>query len=129
VNPVRAVDGQGGFVSIPFVAAAGLSLIVLTMVANLVVFQYAHGVVRAALDEGARAGSRAGATVADCLERATGVLDDLLSGELGTGVVVACDVRGDRVVATAEATFSGWLPGIPDWTVSLAATAVKESFP
>jgi hypothetical protein len=118
-----------GFVSIQFVAAAGLCLVILTMVANLIVFQYAHGVVRAALDEGARAGAPLGADATDCLERASSVLADLLGGEIGTGVEVACADTGDRVVATADAVFPGWLPGVPDWAVTLRATAAKEVLP
>lgn len=118
-----------GFVSIQFVAAAGLCLVILTMVANLIVFQYAHGVVRAALDEGARAGAPLGADATDCLERAGSVLADLLGGEIGTGIELACADAGERVVATADAVFPGWLPGVPDWEVTLRATAAKEVLP
>lgn len=119
----------GGFVSVQFVAAAGLCLVILTMVANLIVFQYAHGVVRAALDEGTRAGAPLGANAADCFERAGSVLADLLGGEIGSGVEIDCAETGGRVVATADVVFPGWLPGVPDWEVTLRATAAKEVLP
>jgi hypothetical protein len=120
---------QDGFVSIQFVAAAGLCLVVLALVANMIVFQYARGVVRAALDEGVRAGSRADASVSHCLERIEEVLADLLGGELGRDVAVTCGVAGGRMVAAAEATFRAWIPGVPDWDLRLEASSVKEAEP
>lgn len=122
-------DRAEGSVTIQFVWAVGLTLVLLTVVANLVAFQYGRGVVRAALDEAVRAGSRATATEATCTERAAAALRDLLGGAMGDEVTVACADRGDRVVADATATFRGWLPLVPDWTFTAGATAVKERDP
>lgn len=129
MNLARVDRTTGGFVTIQFVAVAGLSLLLVVVLANVVVFGYGRGVVRAALDEGVRAGSRVDAGAAECLERAQGVLDDLLAGPLGDGVAVACSDDGGFVRAEATVRFAAWLPPVPDWSFTLAATAVKERLP
>jgi hypothetical protein len=114
-----------------YVAATGFSLVAFVMMANFIVFLYARGVVRAAVDEGARAGGRVGAGTAECEARAGDVLGDLLGGPLGAGVNVACSERGDDVMrARADVVLSGWLPGvIPDWSFTIEAQSVKERAP
>lgn len=115
-----------------YVAATGLSLIVFVMMANFIVFLYARGVVRAAVDEGARAGGRFGASTAECEARAGDVLGDLLGGGLGAGVRVGCadDGADDVMRARAEVVLRGWIPGvIPDWSFSLEAQSVRERMP
>lgn len=119
----------GGFVTVQTVTAIGMSLALFVLLVNLVVFQYGRGVVRAALDEGARAGSVAPAADADCLQRADAVLSDLLSAAMLHGVDVRCTVAGGRVHATADVRFRGWLPLTPDWRFVSSAVAVKESSP
>lgn len=110
-----------------FVLAAGLSLVLFVAFANLIVFQYGRGVVRAALDEGVRAGAPLGAMPADCQEQIDSFVGDLLGGEMGRGVETECGLVGDLVVADARVRFEGWV--IPDWEFSISATAVKESLP
>ena len=117
----------GGFVTLQFVAAAGLSLVLFVGCLNLLVFAYARGVVRAALDEGARAGARAAEPVGECTSRAEAVLDDLLGGPLGAGVEpVVCHASAQRVQATTRAVLPGWLPGTPAWRFEAAATVTRE---
>lgn len=111
------------------VMAIGMSLALFVLLVNLVVFQYGRGVVRAALDEGARTGSVAPATDADCLRRADAVLSDLLSGAMLQGIDVRCMVAGGRVHATADVRFRGWLPLAPDWHFVSSAVALKETPP
>ncbi|TMK63216.1 MAG: hypothetical protein E6G60_08445 [Actinobacteria bacterium] len=116
--------------TVQYVAAAGLALIVFVMLANFVVFLYARGAVRAALDEGARAGSRADASAAACESRARAVLHDLLGGALGAGVRVSCIDFFNVMTSRADVTLRGWLPGIvPDWTFQLTGRALKEHAP
>ena len=67
--------GEEGMTTVQYVAATAFSLIVFVMMANFIVFLYARGVVRAAVDEGARAGGRFGATTGECESRARDVLD------------------------------------------------------
>ena len=97
------------------------------MLANLIVFQYGRGVVRAAVDEGARVGSRASAGADDCEARARDVVADLLGGAMGEGVALSCSVKGGFVTARADVAFPAWLPPVPDWSFSLSATAVAEA--
>jgi hypothetical protein len=113
--------------TVQYVAATAFSLIVLVMMANFIVFLYARGVVRAAVDEGARAGSRFGATTAECDSRAQDVLGDLLAGRLGSDVNVRCEGTDDEMHARVHVTLHGWLPGLtPDWTFTLGARSVRE---
>lgn len=108
----------------------GLSFVFLLMIANLIVFQYGRGVVREALDSGARAGATADGNAADCEARADDALRGLIGASMRAGVSLRCDVRGDTVVATADVHFASWLPAfVPDWTFHSEATVVKEHAP
>lgn len=113
--------------TVQYVVATALSLIVFVMMANFIVFLYARGVVRAAVDEGARAGSRFGATASECDSRARDVLGDLLAGRLGRDVSVRCQADPDEMRASVHVTLHGWLPVlVPDWSFTLEARSVKE---
>ena len=120
--------GEEGMTTVQYVAATAFSLIVFVMMANFIVFLYARGVVRAAVDEGARAGGRFGATTGECESRARDVVGDLLAGRLGSDVSVQCESADeDEMHATVHVTLHGWLPGlVPDWTFSLDARSLKE---
>ena len=130
---VDAGHGQGtvdaGFVTLEVVVASALALLVVVVLANLLVVQYARGVLRAAVDEGARAGSRVDAGAEVCEARARAALDDLLGGALGDGVVVRCAVDDDAVVAEADGVLPGWVPPVPDLRVAARALAVREVAP
>ena len=118
-----------GFLTVQFVLAIALSLLVLVLVANLILVQYARGVVRAAAEEGAQAGSRLTATQNDCLARANEVLDGLLGGAMGDDVTVACTIGATEVAATVQYRFTPWLPVIPSWNGTQTSLAVKERLP
>ena len=112
-----------------YVAATAFSLLAFVMLSNFIVFLYARGVVRAAVDEGARAGGRFSAGASECESRADDVLGDLLGGPLGSGVQVDCreDPAEEVVKARAEVVLHGWIPGLtPDWSFTLEAQSVKE---
>jgi hypothetical protein len=129
------VDGsrrQGGFVTIEYVLAVGISMVVLVVMANFIVDQYGLGVVRAAIDQGVRAGSRAAAPVAACEQAAKQALDDLLggrAGSMGAGVSLSCREAGGRLDARADGRFRAWLRPLPDLPFSATATAVLERAP
>ncbi len=110
-----------------FVAATALSLLVFVALANLVVDLYARGVVRAAVDEGARAGAPIDSSTADCEQRARDIVHNLLGGGLGREVQVEChDVQG-RMTADVVVVLPGWIPGVvPDWSFRLVGSATKE---
>lgn len=97
--------------------------------ANYVVDQYGRGVLRDAADEGARAGAQLGAPPGYCEDRAHQALANLLSGKLAQGVTVTCSQVGNNVVATATATFPGWIPGVPDWSMTVRGEAHIEGQP
>jgi hypothetical protein len=112
------------------VAATALTLLAFVALANLVVDLYARGVVRAAVDEGARAGAPIDATAAECEQRAHDVVRTLLGGELGRDVQVECRDEQDRMTAGAVVVFHGWIPGVvPDWSFRLVGSATKERAP
>jgi hypothetical protein len=54
-------------------------------------------------------------------------MGDLLSGPLGTNVEFACTVVAGEMVASADAEFDGWFPGMPSLLFSADVRAVKES--
>ncbi|HZP29989.1 MAG TPA: hypothetical protein VFC99_13625 [Acidimicrobiia bacterium] len=121
--------GDRGFTTIQFVVATGLSLLLFVAMANLVVFLYARGAVRAAVDEAARVGARADAGIADCRARAASTLAGLVGGRLGSGVRVRCETTPDTVRVEADVHLAAWLPGLPDWDFTLVGRATKERVP
>jgi hypothetical protein len=116
-----------GYLTVQFVAAVAFSLLLLVLIANVIIVQYAQGVARAAAEEGAQAGSRLSATSLECEARANEVLGSLLGGAMGAGVTASCTVGATEVAATVQYTFTPWLPLIPAWTGSQTSFAVKES--
>lgn len=122
-------DRDFGFVTVQYVAVVGLSLVLFTLLTNLVVFQYGRGLARAAVDEGARAGSRATATSAACEARAQAAIRPLVGRSWTSGVVVVCDDTGARVRARVMATMRGWMPLMPDLRIDATGVAVKEGVP
>lgn len=117
---------EGGFATISHVAAAGLALYVFALLANFVVMQYAAGVVRAAVDEGARQGALLGGSPEACEERAAEVLGGLLGGPYGADIGISCTAEGGWVEARAEGTVAGFVPPIPDVAVRLGGGAAGE---
>ena len=54
-------------------------------------------------------------------------MGDLLSGPLGANVDFACTIVAGQMVASADAEFDGWFPGMPVLSFSTDVRAVKES--
>ena len=126
---VRRRGDEDGYLTIQFVVAVGFSLLLLVLIANVIIVQYAQGVARSAAEEGAQAGSRLSATKVECEARANEVLGTLLGGAMGANVEVGCNVGPTEVAATVQYTFTPWLPLIPAWTGSQTSFAVKETLP
>jgi len=116
-------------ITLQYVAATALSLLVFVAMANFVVDLYARGVVRAAVDEAARAGAAVDSTAEECERRAHDVLAGLLSGQAGRSISVTCRERGGLMEARARVALAGWVPGIPTWTFTLVGTVTKEGLP
>jgi hypothetical protein len=118
---------EGGFATVQYVLAVGLSFVMLVVVANLLVDLYARAAVRDALEEGARAAVPADAPRSACDDRAHRVLDGLLRGPIGRDVRVRCAAALGVVVASAEVRLRSWLPGVvPDWTFTVRALARRD---
>jgi hypothetical protein len=112
--------------TIQYVVAMALSLVVFVAMANFVVDLYARGVVRSAVDEGARAGAAIDTTPADCERRARDVVGTLLSGAAGRSVRIACREAGGAMRAQAQVTLAAWIPGLPSWSFTIDGAVVKE---
>jgi hypothetical protein len=118
----------GGFVTAQFVLAVAFSLLLFVMLCNAIVYQYGRGVIRSALDEGVRSGSRASGSPSACVQAAEEVRRSLLGGPIGAHVSMRCGLVAGQVHATASGYLPSWLPLVPDWPLTLSATAVKEPF-
>lgn len=125
-KPRRDHGAEAGIATAGFVVAVGFSMLFFVLLTNLVAVQYGRGVVRAALDEGARHGARYGASGSACEDRIREVLDGLLGGMMGSGVSYRCEGDSARIRARAEVVFTAWLPAIPEFQFQMAATAAVE---
>jgi hypothetical protein len=123
---VRQLRDETGHATVTYLLAIAISLMVFVSMVNVLLFVYARGVIRAAVDEGARSGSFSNAGEVECEARAGDALADLLGGRLGDGVSVSCADTGTEIIATADATLTSPIPGFGDWTFSLEATVVRE---
>ena len=120
---------ERGSATVEMILVVGLSLLVVMWIANLVADAYGRGVVRAALDEGARAGSRLSASAGECEARAAEVMRSLLGGTMGQGVHIRCTATPTEVTAQATGTFAAWMPPVPDWRVDMTASAQRSLGP
>lgn len=124
---------RDGFLTMEYVVVIGLSLLVFSMLANLIVVQYGRGVVRVTLDEAVRAGARttgpAAEAVRRCQRTAAQARAAYLGGGLGDGIRIRCEARGARVAATASGRFASWFPGVPDLRFADVASAPREQAP
>lgn len=110
-----------------WVLVASFSMVFLAVLLNLVAVQYAHGVIRAALDEGIRRATPAPAGVGDCREGMDEVLEVLMAGTFGENIATSCVVTAGQVVASATASFASWVPGVPDLSFDVEVRGVKET--
>ena len=105
-------------------------LVVFVGLANLVVDLYARGVVRAAVDEGAREGAAVDAGAVECEQRATDVVHTLLGGPMGRSIELECREEGTRMTAVARVDLPSWLPVfVPAWEFGIVGSATKERVP
>lgn len=121
-----SLDRERGMASISFVVAAALALTVFSTLANLIVIQYAAGVVRLAADQGARSGSVAVNAAATCESSVQEFLETALGGPYGRDISIWCHEEGSRLLSTVHARFEGYAPLIPDLDFEFEAGAVVE---
>lgn len=125
-QPERGDDGDRGATAAASMVVIALSMVLFVVCANLLIAGWGRGVVRGALDEGARMGARAGAGPAVCEQHVGEAIGQLLGGSLADGISYRCTASDTAVTATAEVTFPGWLPGVPDLTYHTAAQSIRE---
>lgn len=127
----RKLQDDRGTSTPAVILAVGIAMIFFVAMANLVLYQYAAGAVRAALDQGVRTESYVGAPLGSCEVSIDETLGSLLGGSYGDGIVRVCfiDATGPTVVATATATFPSIAAWVPDYTFTASARAVKEVAP
>jgi hypothetical protein len=114
-----------GITSVQFLLASGLALLLFLALANLVVVQYGRGVLRSALDQGARAGA-VSSSVEECRQRTENVLGQLLGGRMGDSVETSCGIGPRMVTASGRAVFVSWTPFTSDFVIEMTAQATRE---
>ena len=126
-RPLRRDDR--GEASVAILLAVVFTLLATMAAVNVFMYLYGQSVVRAAIDEGVRAGSRVSAGPVVCETRANQVVGDLLGGPFGSGVSISCGpspVTGE-LIAVADVTFTSPLPGVPTWSFQAIAHATQET--
>ena len=123
----RSIREERGLTSVGIMLAVAFTLVVAMAAINIFLYLYGQGAARAAIDEGARAGSRVAAGEAVCVQRSREALHGLMPGPLGDGVTINCVTIGDELVAIADVTLDSPLPGIPSWSFQMQARAVQET--
>jgi hypothetical protein len=122
-----ATEDERGEIGIGIMLAVTLTFILAVAIVNIFMFLYGQAVVRSALDEGVRAGSRVDGGAVVCQQRAQAVLDDLMAGSLGDRVTITCSQPvANQLLAVGDATFVSPMPGVPSWTIRLEARATQE---
>ncbi len=129
----RPPAGERGEVGIGILVAIGLTMVVALVVTNAFVHLYGQAVMRSAVDEGIRAGTRLGGDpVAMCEDAARDVVDSLIPGTLGRSIEEPrCVVGSDGLlVANVSAEFPVYLPvTVTVWRVSLSGSGALETGP
>lgn len=121
------ITDERGVTSVGVLLAVAFTLLVAVVAINLFLYLYGQGAVRAAIDEGVRAGSRVAAGEDACERRAEEALDGLVPGPLGDGILIACTEAGGQLIAVADVTLDSPVPGVPSWSFRMEARAVQET--
>jgi Flp pilus assembly protein TadG len=125
----RAREERGSAV-IEFAFYAGLSLLFLMSLANLVVWRITQGVMHSAVDQGARAGARFDVDGAStCEDRIAQALVNVLAGPAGDGATYSCSDDGEVVRAEVRVVLRAWLPPLTDRGKIVTGQARKEHLP
>ncbi len=130
LDPVEtrgAVDAgtESGFTVVSAIWVMAVTLVLVTMFANLFIQRYAQAVIRQATDEGARAWALNGGTADDCAAAANDVVADLLGGPMVGDITISCVDRGLSIEATANATLRA-MPPLPDGIFVTTSAVTKE---
>ena len=100
-------------------------LLFFAILTNLIVMQYALGVVTAGLDEGVRQGARSVDASSACLSRIDATVTGISGGAI-TSVSRSCGVQGEWIVARLDGRLVAWAPLIPSMSFTREARAPIE---
>jgi hypothetical protein len=121
----ETADAEGGFTIAAAIWVMGITLVLVTLFANLFVQRYAQAVIRQSTDEGARAWAVQGGTFDDCITAANDAIADLLGGPIAAGIQISCADTGATIQVSATATLRA-LPPLPDSQFQTASVVTKE---
>jgi hypothetical protein len=111
--------------TVQYVAAAGFSLLLFVLVGNLLVGLYQRAAVRGALDEGVHAALASPTPVRECDARVRAVVGAVARGSTLRVDALRCTAEARAVTAEATVAIRSWLPVVPDWRLSLRASAQR----
>lgn len=123
------LNREEGFASLQFVVAAGLAMLMVVGLVQLIAYQFTRGALMAALERGVRAGAVAGAGAEQCLAAVQDSLAEVLGGIVGHTVQVSCAADDDLVTATASGTVPAWFGSGVDFSIDVDALARRELVP
>ncbi len=123
-------EGERGSAALETIGAIGLLFVAVTLLLQFVCWQYARGVVQAAVRESVRDAAKLEVPSGTCERRFESVVSGLLPGPLGDGVSSpVCTITTTDVAVTATVHLERWLPISPDWRFEVTAVAVRERVP
>ena len=114
-------------ITLEYVAASALALVLLVAAANLLVDLYVRAAVRDALDEGVRAAVPVGASAADCTARANDTLHGSWAATFARAVTIRCDVGDGEAHAAADVALPAFLSWLPVWTFGVHARHARRT--
>ena len=121
-------DRAEGLITIQYVVATGVSLLMLVVLCNGLINLYVRAAVRDALDDGVRSAVPAGSQAEACQARIDVALHALVRGAYTSSIEASCDVQGGVVRADAVLRLPSFLPMlVPAWSLSVHATARQEA--
>ncbi|MGH8912310.1 MAG: hypothetical protein ACRDVD_07345 [Acidimicrobiia bacterium] len=109
--------------------AAGLAMVMVVGLVQLIAYQYTRGALVAALERGVRAGAVTGSGAEECRAALADSLAEVLGGTAGETVTVDCSADPEAVRARAVGMVPAWFAGGPDLAVDVEAMARREPVP
>lgn len=119
--------GEKGSVTIASVAMVGAFIGWMMLIAQLAIWQFSRAALQAAADEAVHYAAVVGGSAAECEDQLIAHTGRLASGA-ATPTIGRLACGDDRGVMRAEleVVLSSWLPGLPQWSVSISAAAIWE---
>lgn len=109
--------------------AAGLAMLMVVGLVQVIAYQYVRGAVQVALERGVRAGSVVGAGEAECRAAIADSLAAALGGAVRDSLTVECRAEPEAIAATASGAVPAWMGPAPELGFTLGARAVREPPP